>query len=829
MLYTVQGRYRNGHIEIAERPLGVDDAHVLITFLSEGKAASNGQATKPAPAKAEPAAESTAVEETDNDKAAVADKPELPAAAPSLAPVGKPIRPDLSPMLERISAMSGAFTDLHVLLREILLRGPAEGESKPASSAPRPPFGKVDKKIPVLDRSASPSAQLAPPIAPSIAPPPPAPKVEKPEAPRPLPAVALPPTSPLGAHLLAAPPVPAAPAAPPSAPAPGTPGAPIDWFAPRPQRDFGERRGPYIPWFIEDGDLPIIEKRCRLKAEGMRWAAERARRIESGADFELDIRPKDQDIIGRAKEIPNCFLWMNQPPGPTPQELPFYEEVAACFEVLATAVALAEEMKNTESCPDDMYRETLALLAEAQSMLKTAVERINRDVDADQRMVHRWIRNSTEERRVYIERHMNAADPADPNNRGKLNLRIVRAQSQLQQFQQKDKTRKKKFSKVSYIADRLKGGQLSRPELETEWRTLVETVDEMVTEGVPPSSVELRQRLLPLMDLLPPMENPPQGFERTIREIDRYRQLNAAAKVKAEEEEADEAPTEEVRQVAEMLRGRTLVLIGGERREHAVRKLCQALGLDDVDWVDTASKPSFHSFESHVSAPSVGVVILAIRWSSHSYANVQMYCQKHDKPLVRLPAGYGVNQVAHAIMEQVGERLASAAGIVRSVPEAAEAKPQRDFAKEAAKETVQAKGVEAEPAAVKAEEEKAVEAKASKNGNGLKAPAAAPDGNGLKKPAVKKPANGKGARAARAARETVTQEAVPEAAPETTVPEPHQPEALDTVYSADTVVEASAAAPIELPVQHSDERAEGSQETSAAEPQQTREVAEAAV
>ena len=54
----------------------------------------------------------------------------------------------------------------------------------------------------------------------------------------------------------------------------------------------------------------------------------------------------------------------------------------------------------------------------------------------------------------------------------------------------------------------------------------------------------------------------------------------------------------------------------------------------------------------------VAVVVLAIRWSSHSYGEVKQFCEQYGKPLVRLPAGYNPNQVAAHIVAQCSDRLA---------------------------------------------------------------------------------------------------------------------------------------------------------------------------
>jgi hypothetical protein len=52
------------------------------------------------------------------------------------------------------------------------------------------------------------------------------------------------------------------------------------------------------------------------------------------------------------------------------------------------------------------------------------------------------------------------------------------------------------------------------------------------------------------------------------------------------------------------------------------------------------------------------VVLLAIRWSSHSFGDVKRFCDQFGKPLVRLPAGYSPNQVAVQILAQCSAQLA---------------------------------------------------------------------------------------------------------------------------------------------------------------------------
>ena len=116
-------------------------------------------------------------------------------------------------------------------------------------------------------------------------------------------------------------------------------------------------------------------------------------------------------------------------------------------------------------------------------------------------------------------------------------------------------------------------------------------------------------------------------------------------------------PSPDIREVAELLRGRSIVMIGGVCRPNNQAAIRRSLGLKELVWITTRPGESFHGFERAVARSDVALVLLAIRWSSHSYGEVQQYCSRYGKPLVRLPAGYNSSQIAAQIMNQCGERL----------------------------------------------------------------------------------------------------------------------------------------------------------------------------
>jgi hypothetical protein len=112
-----------------------------------------------------------------------------------------------------------------------------------------------------------------------------------------------------------------------------------------------------------------------------------------------------------------------------------------------------------------------------------------------------------------------------------------------------------------------------------------------------------------------------------------------------------------VKEVARLLGGRSVVLIGGSRRRDPQESLRKAFGLDSLLWIETKEHQSVEPFEPVIARPDVALVLLAIRWSSHGFGEVRRLCERHNKPLVRLPGGYSPNQVASQIVAQGSEQL----------------------------------------------------------------------------------------------------------------------------------------------------------------------------
>jgi hypothetical protein len=395
-----------------------------------------------------------------------------------------------------------------------------------------------------------------------------------------------------------------------------------------------------------DDDLARLEARCRAKAEAARAVAEHQRDLAEGRDISDAEAPLDPELAAWGEKLTDVYYWMRASEASADADLPVLTQAAGCFEAVAEAAALvrAEESKSKS------LERSLPLLAEAQSALRCVLLRLDIPDDADQEAVYEWVRATAARHRIYLRRHMRADDLADPVGWPSLLARIDDARSS-----------GRRTPEQAALIDRIRRARESIGEgkaANEEWSAILEAVDRLVAGGFPPSSRELRELLIPILDDMPDRDDLPRGVRLLLREIDRFQ----ATRPHAGTQEPAAEPTAEVRAVARLLAERSLVLIGGSRRRETEEALRKAFDLKSILWVETKEHQSVDSFEPAVARPEVALVLLAIRWSSHAFGDVRAFCQRHGKPLVRLPGGYSPNQVASQILSQCSEQLEGPAG-----------------------------------------------------------------------------------------------------------------------------------------------------------------------
>ncbi len=396
-------------------------------------------------------------------------------------------------------------------------------------------------------------------------------------------------------------------------------------------------------------DIPALIDRLWFKAEAARWAAERKRLLKKHADFRLEIVPHDRDFFTKAK-AEGCYLWMLDPRGGRTTDSNGFEMIAACYETLAEAVALAQFFLERDTTQTHEVERSLGLLAEAQSALRIAVAECAGYADDDQKLIYGTLRKIADERGIFLFAGMKLNDPVDPSEWAALAGDVHALHQKFMEREQAERKKTKLLNKLNHKASEL----LSAVEPEADaWKGMIPVVEELVSLGVQPSRIEIREALRPIAHQLPTQTEASKAFGMVLQAMEKYRAKSTTARTVSKVD----SPSEEVQKVAKLLAGKSLVIIGGDGRPDTIKSLETAFGLRSVEWIATSEHDSYRNFESSIARSNVAVVLLLIRWASHSFGEVASLCSRHGKPLVRLPGGYNPNQIAAAILSQVSDRL----------------------------------------------------------------------------------------------------------------------------------------------------------------------------
>ena len=270
---------------------------------------------------------------------------------------------------------------------------------------------------------------------------------------------------------------------------------------------------------ITDEDLPMIETRCRLKRESLLWSIDRQGLLAKRADYQTEISPVDRELIRRAKELPDCYLWMLSSQWRPPENTRLLEDLAECFENMATATSLARRLLADEGRDRIVFEQALDLLAEAQSAVRMGVSQVNDYWDFDQNAVFRWLRGVAAREHILIKRHMRLDDPADPSRWADLQSRIGGLESESLNSEERNQERARLFVKLHGHITEIKNLE-NEDEGDEQWREVAESVEALLKLGVSPTSRELYNLFEGVLDSAPIIEDHP-GFERVLEEIER--------------------------------------------------------------------------------------------------------------------------------------------------------------------------------------------------------------------------------------------------------------------------------------------------------------------
>jgi hypothetical protein len=408
----------------------------------------------------------------------------------------------------------------------------------------------------------------------------------------------------------------------------------------------------------DDGELlDLIVKRTALKMRACDLA--KARRVaDKTGEGREQVRQQSQALIAEAKALPNCFLWMFMPGHETPEDS-VMDMMRDCYETLHLCTKAAAVLSSGSlGANGSQFTLCMKQLAESQSALRLILKQswMERD-DVDQFDAFMWLRRTAEAQHIFVDRYMRLDDAADPMRAVQLREEIKALLTEAERTSSDGKVIKKALNKIKYHAQHIADdGEKSEP---AEWKSLQvavaalpqldtrsrEQLDDMLApiadlvegDGVP-AEVELDEAFMGVLDVI---------FQRRKR---------------AAEKEASGGPrySEDLLAVRAFLSGKRLVLIGGTRFPQQEQRLRDAFELADLDWIALREHASSAPMDPLIGNADTALVVAITRLAGHHHIdNARDYARKHEKPFVQLPAGHSPEQVARAVLEQVGERLAA--------------------------------------------------------------------------------------------------------------------------------------------------------------------------
>ncbi len=354
-----------------------------------------------------------------------------------------------------------------------------------------------------------------------------------------------------------------------------------------------------------------------------------------------------QPGAARTTAAESCAYWMDPLLTKSGISAAQWAALAGAYETLATLVeTLVDVLADPTLAP---YRKTgFDLTAEAQSALRAAVAQIRSLPDLSQQALFQWLRRRAQNERVFIERYMRLDDVADPAHWPERLERITAWCEAVEQVVYRRRHTQKLFGKLRYQVGRVQQG------FADEWPRVIQTIEALVDHGTPPSNRTLRSILEPHRTALAAEGAHSRTIARVVRELERVQSAPSNGQSNDPNAERDDPL---ISQVAELLRDTTVVLIGGDERPQVVQTIEEAFDLRELVWCDTRPHKSHLPLEAAIARADVSVVLLAIRWASHGLGEVSTFCERYQKPFVRLPGGYNVNQLAYQMLQQASERL----------------------------------------------------------------------------------------------------------------------------------------------------------------------------
>lgn len=393
-----------------------------------------------------------------------------------------------------------------------------------------------------------------------------------------------------------------------------------------------------VPMSASRGELPDLDalaRRCEIKARAAQHAIDRASG-DGGAWHQAAA-----DLLKRYAAAGGESLWPLELREESVARVDALRQAFANVGAAAQVVSLARTPVEGEPLADagDPAFGIAQLFAEAQSALRVAAQECDEWRDAEQDTAFRWLRAVTESERIFLPRFMRLDDPADPALGADLSARIAAAKLRLEQIRSGRTAGTRLRRKLQYHIKQL----TERGSSEHDWSKVAACVAELREAGATASS--LRAMLAPLHGLA---SDAPAALAEWWESPASLEEPPAAQR--------SHSPA--VLRAREALRGKRMVVLGGERRQETVDRYLEAFELAEVEWVSLTEHASSAPLRAPIFKPGTAVLLLLIKLAGHLHIDdARRWAREAGVPWINLPAGYSPEQVAVAVAEQAGEHF----------------------------------------------------------------------------------------------------------------------------------------------------------------------------
>ena len=388
-----------------------------------------------------------------------------------------------------------------------------------------------------------------------------------------------------------------------------------------------------------------------LMVNHCRWAVQREELVRQKADYQTEIAPIDNDFIRQGKEA-KILIWTIGSPLANDEA---YNRMEKCYQTILVAFRFLKQVE--ESCPEGMDGRNLLgnvtqLAADAQCILKTELRFQGKEVTKDpiQTEAFRYLRELGNKEHFYLN-NIKSQDELPLDRADEIISEINDLQEQYYSINSESKQKKNLLGKVSYHAKQLTNGADPRE----QWEKIIAAATELsVDYSMPPSNLFFRQNLEDVLNTLPPDLEISDEFGRIVQEIE----VHQARVRESEELEAfgsllpDDVIPPSVEKVREMYHDTIMVFIGGEPKEHIIRRIEERFNVKLI-WNSTNHSDSLNRFDGELSDPDVSLFLIYIPWCSHKHSEeLAQIVQRAGKKLVRLRKGTNPDVIAEAICSQ---------------------------------------------------------------------------------------------------------------------------------------------------------------------------------